>query len=77
VLAEPLDVLLILHLVLVVEDKKGFGVRICRISELEGRTTLARELLLRPHERQLQEVRPPGGHPHRVTVWHRRGPGPI
>jgi hypothetical protein len=51
VLVEPLGVLLVLHLVLVVEDEEGLGVGIGRIPELEGRTTLARELLLRLHER--------------------------
>jgi hypothetical protein len=59
VLAESLDVLPVLHLILVVEDEEGLGVGIGRVPELDGRETLAWEFLLRPHERQLCEV----GHP--------------
>jgi hypothetical protein len=51
VLAEPLGVLPVLHLVLVIEDEEGLGVGIGRVPELEGRATLAWEFLLRPHER--------------------------
>jgi hypothetical protein len=59
VLAEPLDVLLVLHLVLVIEDEEGLGVGIGRVPELEGRATLVWEFLLRPYEHQLCEVGPP------------------
>jgi hypothetical protein len=50
VFVEPLDVLLVLHLILVIEDEEGLGVRISRVPELEGRATLAWEFLLRPHK---------------------------
>jgi hypothetical protein len=36
VLAEPLDVLLVLHFVLIIEGKEGLSVGIGRIPELEG-----------------------------------------
>jgi hypothetical protein len=74
VLTEPLGVLLVLHLILVIEDEEGLSVGIRRVPELEGRATLAWELLLRPHERELYEVRPPGGHLCHVTIWRHRGP---
>jgi hypothetical protein len=51
VLTEPLDVLLVLYFIFVIEGKEGLGVGVSRIPELEGRPTLARELLLRSHER--------------------------
>jgi DNA-binding cell septation regulator SpoVG len=36
VLVEPLDVLLVLHFILVIEGEEGLGVGIGRIPELEG-----------------------------------------
>jgi hypothetical protein len=51
VLAEPLDVLLVLHFVFIVEGKEGLGVGISHIPELKGRPTLAWELLVHSHER--------------------------
>jgi hypothetical protein len=68
VLAEPLDVLLVLHFVLIIEGEEGLGGRISRIPELEGQSTPARELLLRSHERQLREVGSPDRHLHHITV---------
>jgi hypothetical protein len=50
VLAEPLDVLPMLHFVLIIEGEEGLDVGVSRIPELEGRPTLARELYLRSHE---------------------------
>jgi hypothetical protein len=38
----------VLHFILVVKGKEGLGAGVRRISELEGRPTLAQELLLRP-----------------------------
>jgi hypothetical protein len=51
VLAEPLDVLLVLHFVFVVEGEEGLNVGVSRILELEGRSTPTWELFLRSHER--------------------------
>jgi hypothetical protein len=51
VLAEPLDVLPVLHFIFIIEGEEGIGVEVSRIPELEGRLTLARELLLRSHKR--------------------------
>jgi hypothetical protein len=50
-LAESLDVLLVLHFILIVEGEEGLGVGVGRIPELKGRPTPTRELLLRPHKR--------------------------
>jgi hypothetical protein len=50
-LAEPLGVLLVLHLVLVIKDEEGLGVGIGRVPVLERRAILAWEFLLHPHER--------------------------
>jgi hypothetical protein len=50
VLAEPLDVLPVLHFIFIVKGKEGLGVGVSRIPELEGRPTLARELLLCSHK---------------------------
>jgi hypothetical protein len=43
---ESLEVLLVLHLVLVVEDEEGLSAGVGRVPELEGRPALARKLLL-------------------------------
>jgi hypothetical protein len=51
VLAEPLDVLPVLHFIFIIEGEEGLGVEVSRIPELKGRLTLARELLLRSHKR--------------------------
>jgi hypothetical protein len=56
VLTEPLDILLVLHFIFIIEGKEGLGVRVSRIPELEGRLTLAWELLLRSHKRQLRKI---------------------
>jgi hypothetical protein len=39
VLAEPLDVLLVLHFVFIIEGEEGLGIGVSRIPELEGRPT--------------------------------------
>jgi hypothetical protein len=58
VFAEPLDVLLVLHLILVVEDEEGLSIRISHVPKLEGQATLAWEFLLCPHKCQLRKVGP-------------------
>jgi hypothetical protein len=65
---EPLDVLLVLHFVLIIEGGEGLSVRISCIPELEGRPTLARELFLRSHECPLHEVGPPDRRLHCITI---------
>jgi hypothetical protein len=54
---EPLDVLLVLHFILVIKGKEGLGVGVRCIPELEGRLTLAWELLLCPCKHSPRENR--------------------
>jgi hypothetical protein len=61
VLTESLNVLPVLHFILVIKGEEGLGVGVSRVPELEGRPTLARELLLRPCKHQPREIGPPGG----------------
>jgi hypothetical protein len=68
VLVEPFDVLPVLHFIFIIEGEEGLGVKVSRIPELEGRPTLARELFLRSHQRQLCEVGPPTRHVRYVIV---------
>jgi hypothetical protein len=65
---ESLNVFPVLHIVFVIEGEEGLGIRLSRIPELEGRPTLARELSLHSHERQLYEVGPPTRRLRCVTI---------
>jgi hypothetical protein len=60
VLTESLDELPVLHFILIVEGEEGLSAGVRRIPELEGRSTLARELLLRSYKCQPCVVGPPG-----------------
>jgi hypothetical protein len=51
VLVEPLDVLLVLHLIFIIESEEGLDIGVGHIPELEGRPTPAQELLLCSHKR--------------------------
>jgi hypothetical protein len=53
---EPLNILLVLHFIFIIEGKEGLGVGVSRIPELEGRLTLAWELLLHSHKHQLHKI---------------------
>jgi hypothetical protein len=77
VLTESLNELLVLHFVLVVEGEEGLGARVRHVPELEGRPTLAWELLLRSYKRQPYIVGPLGRHLSQVIPQHRRITGPI
>jgi hypothetical protein len=68
-LAETLDVLPVLHFILIIEGEEGLGVGVGRIPKLKGRPTPTRELLLRPHKRQLRKIRPLGGRLRHVVLW--------
>jgi hypothetical protein len=57
---EPLDVLPVLHFILVIKGEEGLGVGVRDIPELEGRSTLAWELLLHPCKHQPCKIGPPG-----------------
>jgi hypothetical protein len=59
VLTESLDILSVLHFILVIKGEEGLGVGVRRIPELEGRSTPAWELLLRPCKHQPREIGPP------------------
>jgi hypothetical protein len=56
---ESLNELPVLHFVLVVEGEEGLDAGVRWVPELEGRPTLAWELLLRPYKRQPYEIGPP------------------
>jgi hypothetical protein len=67
-LAESLDVFPVLHFIPIIEGEEGLGVGVSHILELKGRPTLARELLLRPHKRQLCKIGPLGGRLRHVVL---------
>jgi hypothetical protein len=77
VLTKSLDKLPVLHFILVVEGEEGLSARVRRVPELEGRSTLARELLLRLNKCQPCEVRPPSRRLDQVIPQRRRSIGPI
>jgi hypothetical protein len=70
VLTESLDELLVLHFVLVIKGEEGLVARVRHVLELEGRPTLARELLLHPYKRQPCVIGPPGRHLSQVIPRH-------
>jgi hypothetical protein len=77
VLTESLDELLVLHFVLVIEGEEGFSARVRCVPKLEGRPTLARELLLRPYKCQPGVIGPPSRCLGQVIHRRRRSTGPI
>jgi hypothetical protein len=67
----------VLHFIVVIEGEEGLGARVRRVPELEGRLTLAWELLLHPYKCQPYVIGPPGRRLGQVIPRHRGSTGPI